>query len=198
MLQSFYAVQRRVGLNCNQPHVAIVFAQTPSRSNERAAGSDSSHKMCDASFGLSNDLGSGGVIVRAPIRRVVVLVCIEVTGRIGGQNTARLGDRPIRPLHGIGEHQLRAVGLQQSLPLGVGVRGNAKSHPVAAGCADHGIRDPSVPGSGIEDHLPVMELAAPLSFIEDADGRRYWIYREGLIGDGRGGLPAWFIHGLFG
>ena len=34
--------------------------------------------------------------------------------------------------------------------------------------------------------------------VEDADGRRYWIYREGLIGDGRGGMPAWFIHGLFG
>jgi len=34
--------------------------------------------------------------------------------------------------------------------------------------------------------------------VEDADGRRYWIYREGLIGDGRGGAPAWFIHGLFG
>jgi protein ImuB len=34
--------------------------------------------------------------------------------------------------------------------------------------------------------------------VEDAAGRRYWIYREGLIGDGRGGLPAWFIHGLFG
>jgi protein ImuB len=34
--------------------------------------------------------------------------------------------------------------------------------------------------------------------VEDADGRRYWIYREGLIGDGRGGLPNWFMHGLFG
>jgi protein ImuB len=34
--------------------------------------------------------------------------------------------------------------------------------------------------------------------VEDAEGRRYWIYREGLIGDGRGGAPAWFIHGLFG
>jgi protein ImuB len=34
--------------------------------------------------------------------------------------------------------------------------------------------------------------------VEDGDGRRYWIYREGLIGDGRGGAPAWFIHGLFG
>ena len=34
--------------------------------------------------------------------------------------------------------------------------------------------------------------------VEDSDGRRYWIYREGVIGDGRGGLPGWFIHGLFG
>ena len=34
--------------------------------------------------------------------------------------------------------------------------------------------------------------------IEDQSGRRYWIYREGTIGDGRGGAPNWFIHGLFG
>ena len=29
-------------------------------------------------------------------------------------------------------------------------------------------------------------------------GRRYWIYREGLVGDGRGGAPEWYLHGLFG
>ena len=34
--------------------------------------------------------------------------------------------------------------------------------------------------------------------VEDEAGRRYWIYREGVIGDGRGGPPNWFIHGLFG
>jgi len=33
--------------------------------------------------------------------------------------------------------------------------------------------------------------------VEDQAGRRYWIYREGLIGDGRGGAPGWFMHGLF-
>ena len=32
--------------------------------------------------------------------------------------------------------------------------------------------------------------------IEDDAGRRYWIYRQGLIGDGRGGLPHWYLHGL--
>jgi protein ImuB len=34
--------------------------------------------------------------------------------------------------------------------------------------------------------------------VEDQAGRRYWIYREGIAGDGRGGAPDWFIHGLFG
>jgi protein ImuB len=32
--------------------------------------------------------------------------------------------------------------------------------------------------------------------IEDDRGRRYWIYRAGLAGDGRGGLPGWFLQGL--
>jgi protein ImuB len=32
--------------------------------------------------------------------------------------------------------------------------------------------------------------------IEDEAGRRYWIYRAGLAGDGRGGVPEWFLHGL--
>ncbi|UUR07123.1 DNA polymerase Y family protein [Sphingomonas glaciei] len=33
--------------------------------------------------------------------------------------------------------------------------------------------------------------------VEDSDGRRFWIFREGVIGDGRGGAPEWFVHGLF-
>ena len=33
-------------------------------------------------------------------------------------------------------------------------------------------------------------------YVRDAEGRRYWIYRSGLAGDGRGGLPDWFLQGL--
>jgi protein ImuB len=32
--------------------------------------------------------------------------------------------------------------------------------------------------------------------IEDGEGRRYWIYRHGVVGDGRGGAPEWFLQGL--
>lgn len=34
--------------------------------------------------------------------------------------------------------------------------------------------------------------------IEDKEGRRYWIYRNGLVDDGRGGMPEWFLQGLWG
>jgi protein ImuB len=34
--------------------------------------------------------------------------------------------------------------------------------------------------------------------IEDGEGRRYWIYRRGFDGDGRGGPPEWFLQGLCG
>ena len=32
--------------------------------------------------------------------------------------------------------------------------------------------------------------------VEDSEGRRFWLYREGLASDGRGGPPRWFVHGL--
>ncbi len=33
--------------------------------------------------------------------------------------------------------------------------------------------------------------------VEDDTGRRYWLFRDGLYGDERGGTPRWFMHGLF-
>ena len=37
--------------------------------------------------------------------------------------------------------------------------------------------------------------------VEDAEGRRYWLYRAGLYGDtdaGTGDSPRWYVHGLYG
>ncbi len=34
--------------------------------------------------------------------------------------------------------------------------------------------------------------------VETSGGLRCWLYREGVHGDGRGGDPRWFVHGLFG
>ena len=37
--------------------------------------------------------------------------------------------------------------------------------------------------------------------VEDAEGRRYWLYRAGLYGDDGGDAeasPRWYVHGLYG
>ncbi len=44
------------------------------------------------------------------------------------------------------------------------------------------------PGSRLRDYYRV----------EDQNGRRFWLYREGVLQDGRGGVPRWFVHGAFG
>ncbi len=33
--------------------------------------------------------------------------------------------------------------------------------------------------------------------IEDQHGCRYWLFREGVVGDGRGGAPRWCVQGVF-
>ncbi len=34
--------------------------------------------------------------------------------------------------------------------------------------------------------------------IEDEDGHRYWVFREGLYQESERGAPGWFLHGVFG
>jgi protein ImuB len=43
------------------------------------------------------------------------------------------------------------------------------------------------PGTRLRDYFKV----------EDEAGHRFWLYREGVPGDGRGGAPRWFLHGVF-
>ncbi|CTQ49512.1 DNA polymerase IV [Jannaschia donghaensis] len=43
------------------------------------------------------------------------------------------------------------------------------------------------PGTRLRDYYKV-EVEA---------GERYWLFREGILGDGRGDTPDWFLHGLF-
>ncbi len=43
------------------------------------------------------------------------------------------------------------------------------------------------PGTRLRDYYKV----------EVTDGRRFWLYRQGVMGDGRGADPRWFLHGLF-
>ena len=34
--------------------------------------------------------------------------------------------------------------------------------------------------------------------IDDEDGHRYWVFREGLYQESEFGPPCWYLHGVFG
>jgi protein ImuB len=34
--------------------------------------------------------------------------------------------------------------------------------------------------------------------IEDEDGHRYWIFRDGLYQESGLGVPSWYLHGVYG
>lgn len=48
--------------------------------------------------------------------------------------------------------------------------------------------------------LPALRKGKPRDYyrIEDEDGGRYWLFREGLYQDSAEGVPAWYLHGVFG
>ena len=75
--------------------------------------------------------GAGAFEVRLPVGRIVVLVGIEVAVGIRLVDLAAHADGAVGAFARIGEHHLRAVGLQDPLALGRGVRRQAQLHPVA-------------------------------------------------------------------
>lgn len=58
---------------------------------------------------------------------------------------------------------------------------------------------PAAPRPDAESGQPVRTLPRARDYyrVEDEAGRRYWLFRDGLYGDGRGGAPEWYVHGLF-
>ncbi|MGD9501249.1 MAG: DNA polymerase Y family protein [Methyloceanibacter sp.] len=67
--------------------------------------------------------------------------------------------------------------------------------PLAGEGGDPGFR-PGAPGEGASRSFE----ARPRDYyrIEDEDGHRYWVFREGLYQDSASGSPCWYLHGVFG
>lgn len=45
--------------------------------------------------------------------------------------------------------------------------------------------------------ITILPRARDYYRVEDEAGRRYWLFRDGLYEDGRGGPPDWYVQGLF-
>ncbi len=119
--------------------------------------------MGGATAGLLQNLGTGRLIVRFPVRRVVVLVGIIVAAVIRFVHFPALANRAIRTFGRIGQHDLGAVRLQDSLPLHGRIGWQAKNYPVPLHSRDHGIRNSGVSARGIENNPVVCQFAGALA-----------------------------------
>jgi hypothetical protein len=82
VLEPLQAVERRVRLDRDQRDVRHLFTQTPARADERAAGAEAGDEVREPALGLLQNLRSRRREVRAPVRRVAVLIRIEVPERL--------------------------------------------------------------------------------------------------------------------
>ena len=90
VLEPLDAVQRRIGLNRDQPDVATMLAQAPADADERAARAEAGDEMRHAAVGLRQDLGRRRLVVRPPVGVVVVLVGVEVPFRVARRTAGAL------------------------------------------------------------------------------------------------------------
>ncbi len=99
---------------------------------------------------LRPDLRPGRHEVGGGVGRVVVLVGIEVAVRTVGNHLAHQPDGAIRPLIRVAVDHVRAVGRQGSLPLVRCALGHDQRHRDLERGAEHGVGDPGVPRSGVD------------------------------------------------
>ena len=48
-----------------------------------------------------------------------------------------------------------------------------------------------------EEWKPRQAVPDPIITSPYKEPQQHWLYREGVIHDGRGAEPRWFLHGLF-
>ena len=122
--------------------------------------------MGHAAAGLREDLRPGRVVVRVAVRRVVVLVRVEVAIRIGLVDAPHLADRAVGPFQRIGEDDVGPVRAEDALPFGRDVLRDAQADAVTARRADHRVGDAGVAGGRVEDDPALLEAAGAFA-LED-------------------------------
>src|SRR5260370_21334944 len=153
VIPTLEAMEGRVGLQADALNSRIQLLEPSLGTHKGAAGSKSGDKVGNVVFGLLPNLERGGLIVRAPICRIAVLIGIEIPLRIAGVNLARpaygsIGAR-VRGL----QDDLGAVGPQNSLSLRAGVRVKAEHDGISKRRSNHGLGDTRIAAHGVQNGL---------------------------------------------
>src|SRR5436190_21908059 len=99
------------------------------------------------------DLNGSVVEVRLPVRRIVVLVRVEVGAWVRLVNLAALPDRPVRALARVREYDLCSVCLKNAFALRRCIGGEAELHLVSSRRTDHCVCNPGIATGGVKNCL---------------------------------------------
>ena len=108
-------------------------------------------------------------------------------GDRGGDTAPRLPERPIRLFSSPEPIEAVAAEVPEGAPASFHWR--RVFHRVAASEGPERIAPEWWSGDGSEETRDYFR-------VEDEEGRRYWLYRQGLYGEGPQ-IPRWFMHGIF-
>src|SRR4029077_21109494 len=147
------AVKRRVRLERNAANVRIQLFQAAGCAHEGSAGAEDGDKVGDTSLRLLPDLVGRAMVVSLPVGVVGILVGVVIKIRMLDIEFARHADRAIGSVAGICIDDVRAVGVQDSLPFLRNIFRHAERNWNALGGADHGVGNASVAAGGVEQNL---------------------------------------------
>src|SRR5580704_6272775 len=127
--------------------------------------------MSDAPAGLLPDLICGGAVMRLPVRRIAVLIRVEILFRVGRNNLMHPPDGPVRSFVTRSDDQLSAQSSEDPFALvGRAVR-QAKFHRIAKRSPNRGVGDSRIAAGGIDDGLAEAQCAAILTSLNHAQRR---------------------------
>ncbi len=144
----------------------LVCLEPPSDAHKGAGGAQAGHEVRHPAVGLAEDFRAGGVVVRAPVAVVVVLVGIKIAFGFVCHDLARQPDRAIAAFERIALDDRCAIGLRQGLALLRDVGRHHQPNGVALGRADHRIANAGIAAGGVDQDPIVRQPAVLLSVLD--------------------------------
>src|SRR5271163_1774464 len=124
--------------------------------------------MRDASAGLLPDFFGGGAIVRLPIRRIAVLIWVEVLFRFRCDDLMNAANCAVGAFVAGSNNELGPQSVEDALALVRGTLRQAEFHRIAEGRADHGIGNSRIAAGSIDDRLAGAQGAAGQTILNHA------------------------------
>src|SRR5271169_6640641 len=116
--------------------------------------------MRDAPAGLLPNFLRGSTIVRLPVRRIAVLIRVEIPFRVGRDDLMDATNCAVGALIAGGNDESGPQSTKDALSLARGAIRQAKFHRIAERCPDHGVRNSRIAAGGIDDGLAGSKSAA--------------------------------------